>query len=67
MILVEEITPERQNSVISAMRLRGFSEEVERLSDSGLFLDHLFLHELAHALKPGATESECDRWAFSQL
>ena len=66
-VLVEEITPDMQNSVISAMQMHGFDDEVEQLSDPLLFLDHLFLHELAHALNQDATERECDEWAFNQL
>jgi hypothetical protein len=64
-LLAEEITPSMQSSVCSALEFHGY--RVEQLNDSSLFLTHLFLHELAHAQFPNATEQQCDDWAFAEL
>ena len=64
-LLPEEITPSMQSSVLSAMELHGY--DVAQLREPSVFLVHLFLHELAHAQFPDASEQECDDWAFSQL
>ena len=64
-LLAEEITASMQSSVLSALEFYGY--DVEQLRDPRVFLTHLFLHELAHAQFPSATERECDDWAFSQL
>lgn len=66
-VLAAEITDSMQGSILGAMELRGFVDEVEALRDSTRFLQHLILHELAHPLHPGSTESECDAWAFREL
>lgn len=67
-VLVNEITSEMQEGIVPALEMRGFIEDVARLADPGSFLEHLVLHEAAHLLLgPGATESECDRWAFDRL
>ena len=66
-ILAAEITDSMQRSVTGAMELRGFVDEVEALRDPTKFLQHLVLHELAHPLHPGGTESDCDAWAFKEL
>jgi len=54
-----------QNNVLGALEFGGF--EVSRLREPRRFLVHLFLHELAHAQFPDATEQECDDWAFLRL
>ena len=66
-VLAAEITDSMQSSVLTAMELRGFVDEVELLRTPRRFLQHLLLHELAHPLHPGGTESECDTWAFNEL
>jgi hypothetical protein len=64
-LLPEEITSSMQNSVLGALESYGY--DVEQLREPSVFLLHLFLHELAHAQFPEASEQECDDWAFSQL
>ncbi len=66
-LLVAEITPEMQNSVLAAMEFRGFGSEVPTLKAADKFLEHLLLHEIAHAMNPNWEESECDSWAFNEL
>jgi len=66
-LLLCPITEEMFRSVISAMECRGFAKDAARLSDPGLFMKHLLLHEIAHGLDPSRSEAECDRWAFDQL
>jgi len=66
-LLAQEITGSTQNSIISAMELRGHIDRTGVLRSPDTFLLHLFLHELAHAQFPEASEDECDEWAFSQL
>lgn len=64
-VLLRQIRPDIRSSILPAMEIRGFGTEVERLRDPSAFLEHLVLHEAAHLLLPdGATESDCDRWAF---
>lgn len=66
-LLAAEITPEMQSSVLAAMEYRGFGSEVSLLAAPNKFLEHLLLHEIAHAKNNNWEESECDRWAFTQL
>jgi hypothetical protein len=66
-LLADEITPLMQRSVIAALEIRGFADEVAEIERSERFLTHLFLHELAHARDDTATEAQCDEWAFSRL
>ncbi len=67
-VLLEEIDHHIQRSILPAMEIRGFTEEIEQLQNVHLFLEHLVLHEAAHLLLPsGASESECDAWAFGRL
>jgi hypothetical protein len=66
-LLADEITPSMHSSVLAAMELRGFVEEIECIREPHAFLSHLMLHELAHVQFPEASERECDEWAFSML
>lgn len=66
-LLAAEITPEMQNSVRAAMEYRGFGNEVSLLSAPDKFVEHLLLHEIAHAKNNNWDETECDSWAFEQL
>ncbi|MGR3178526.1 MAG: hypothetical protein ACUZ8E_10760 [Candidatus Anammoxibacter sp.] len=66
-LLAAEITAEMQNSVIGAMSLRGYGEEINLLNEPSLFITHLLLHEIAHAINEKWSESECDSWAFKEL
>ncbi len=66
-LLASEITKDMQNSVISAMKIRGYGSEVEVLENSFSFLAHLLLHEVAHARNDKWSEKECDIWAFEEL
>jgi len=67
-VLADLITADMQESVLAALEIRNFGEESQRLRIPHAFLEHLVLHEIAHLLlPPGATESECDRWAFDRL
>ncbi|MEW5974567.1 MAG: hypothetical protein AB1898_02055 [Acidobacteriota bacterium] len=66
-LLAAEITPEMQSSVLSAMEYRGFASELPLLAAPDKFLEHLLLHEIAHAKNNTWDESECDRWAFARL
>jgi hypothetical protein len=66
-LLAEEITEDMQASVRDSIELRGLLGQVKVIEEPLAFLDHLMLHELAHALYPKASETECDRWAFVQL
>jgi hypothetical protein len=68
MILRDAIDPHMQRAIILALMIRGFDTEVSRLEAPHAFLEHLVLHEAAHLLlADGASESECDRWAFDRL
>ena len=66
-LLAAEITSEMQSSVLAAMEYRSFDSEVWLLAAPDKFLEHLLLHEIAHAQNNSWKESECDRWAFTQL
>lgn len=66
-LLAAEITPEMQNSVLGAMEYRGFGYEVSSLRAADKFLEHLLLHEIAHAKNNNWEERECDSWAFNEL
>ena len=66
-LLAAEITPEMQSSVLAAMEYRGFGNEVSLLSAPEKFVEHLLLHEIAHAKNNNWDETECDSWAFEQL
>jgi hypothetical protein len=66
-LLAEKITEDMQASVRDSIELRGLVGQVKMIEEPLAFLDHLMLHELAHALYPKASETECDRWAFVQL
>lgn len=66
-LIAAEITPEMQNSVLAAMEYRGFGNEVSLLSAPDKFVEHLLLHEIAHAKNNNWDQSECDSWAFRQL
>ena len=66
-VLANEITDSMQGSVLTAMQLRGFWDEVELLKNPAAFLQHLVLHELAHPLHPNGSETQCDEWAFKEL
>ena len=66
-LLAQEITDDMQASVRSSIELRGMVAQLKLIEEPLEFLDHLMLHELADALYPKASESECDRWAFVQL
>lgn len=67
-VLADLITEDMQESVLTALELRNYGEEARRLQVPGAFLEHLVLHESAHLLLPsGATELDCDRWAFERL
>jgi hypothetical protein len=66
-LLHRRITPEMQGSILAAMEIRGFADEIARLAEPGAFLEHLVLHEAAHHILPDASELDCDRWAFERL
>ena len=67
-VLLSILSTEIQQSVVPALEMRGFSEDTTRLEAPGAFLEHLVLHEIAHlVLGVGATESECDSWAFTRM
>ena len=66
-LLAADITPEMQSSVLAAMEYRGFGSEMSLLAAPDKFLEHLLLHEIAHAKNNSWEESECDRWALAQL
>ena len=66
-VLLRRITGDIQRSVTGALLYRGFEKEVRRLQDPAAFLEHLVLHEIAHLILPGASETECDEWAFERL
>ncbi|HMK56481.1 MAG TPA: hypothetical protein VK448_07590 [Dissulfurispiraceae bacterium] len=66
-LLAAEITPEIKNSVLAAMEYRGFGNEVSSLEASEKFLEHLLLHEIAHAKHETWEEKDCDKWAFNEL
>ena len=66
-LFAEEITPEMQQSVIDAMIIHGFKDEVELLDDPFIFTVHLLLHEIAHAMNLTWLEDQCDIWAFKEL
>ena len=66
-LLAAEITPEMQSSVLAAMEYRGFENEVAFLKAADKFLEHLLLHEIAHAKNDNWNEHECDSWAFNEL
>jgi len=40
---------------------------VAELEDMTVFIRHLILHEVAHAINGAWGEQECDAWAFEQL
>jgi superfamily II DNA/RNA helicase len=66
-LLAEEITPLMRSSVVAALEINGFADEVARLESAEGFLTHLFLHELAHARDDNASEAQCDEWAFARM
>ena len=67
-VLLDTIDPHTQQRVVPALIIRGFGTEVSKLEAPDAFLEHLVLHEAAHLLLPdGASESDCDRWAFDRL
>jgi hypothetical protein len=66
-LLASPVTPDMADSVLSAIKWRGFEKEVSALYQPAIFLKHLLLHEIAHGLDSSRSESECDRWAFDQL
>jgi hypothetical protein len=64
--LLRHITTDNRDSILPAMEMRGF--QVKELREPAAFLEHLILHEAAHLLLPdGASESQCDKWAFEQM
>ncbi len=66
-LIAKVITSEMQNSVIGAMKFKGYGVEVEAIETPVLFLAHLLLHEVAHAKNENWSEKECDYWAFREL
>jgi len=66
-VLRRHITTDIQTSVLNGMEVRGFLEEVDRLDQPELFLEHLVLHEAAHLLLRTQSEADCDDWAFQHL
>lgn len=67
-VIKSEITPNDRSRVIGRMVLDVFDTELSRIRLPEAFLEHLVLHEAAHLLLPdGASEEECDRWAFEHL
>jgi hypothetical protein len=67
-VLLDAITPDIRDTITPAMEIRGFAVDVARLGEPSAFLEHLVLHEAAHLVLPdGASESECDRWAFDRM
>jgi len=62
------ITDNDRSGVIGGMMFHGFDQELTRIEAPEAFLEHLALHEAAHLLLPdGASEYECDQWAFEHL
>jgi hypothetical protein len=60
------ITSDIRAGILPALEMRGF--DVDRLAAPNVFLEHLFLHEIAHlVLDAGASETECDSWASEKL
>jgi hypothetical protein len=67
-VLKADITDDDQAGVVGGMVMGGFDEELKRIEPLEAFLEHLVLHEAAHLiLPPGASEHDCDQWAFDHL
>ena len=66
-LISSQITDDMVESAKSAMTLRGFSDEVQRLSTNEAFLTHLVLHEVAAFVLRTAEQEPRDRWAFQQM
>ncbi len=66
-VMLKEISPDIQQSVIGALEFRGFGDETPQLDDPLVFLEHLTLHEIAHLVLDTDSEPACDRWAFDRL
>ena len=64
-VLASELTQDMQKSIRGGLQLRGY--DISPIADERSFLTHLFLHEVAHTLRPGASEDQCDEWAFAEL
>lgn len=69
-ILLEgEIPHDWQNALVNLLKsnLPEFRVRADTLRDEKLFLLHLLLHEIGHALHNEWGENECDQWAFEEL
>jgi hypothetical protein len=67
-VFKSEIEEDDKPGVLGRMIVGGFDEELARIATPETFFEHLVLHEAAHLLLPnGATEEECDQWAFDRL
>ena len=67
-VLKAEVTDDDKAGVLGRMTFGGFDEELKRIESLETFLEHLVLHEAAHLILPeGASEDDCDRWAFDHL
>lgn len=66
-VLSAIITRDVRRGIIGGMEFAGFGpEDLNRIEDPLMFLEHLVLHEAAHHLGVRG-EVACDRWAFDHL
>jgi hypothetical protein len=67
-VFKSEINEDDRAGILGRMMFGGFDGELARIESPEAFMEHLVLHEAAHLLLPdGATEDDCDQWAFDHL
>jgi|GEM_PF-6808153 len=70
LILINQyLTSENISSVLVGIEHSNYfsSDQIKKITDQKIFLIHLLLHEISHALDETRSEEQCDLWALSQI